>query len=176
MPSRVSIRPPRTSDRDAFLAAVHRSRRLHCPWVYPPNSAVSVQKALKSWRRPGRAAFFVWGKPPNLIGVKGGDLIGVINISEIVRGPLKSAYLGYFAFEPFAGRGLMAEGLRQVITHAFQKLKLHRLEANIQPRNRRSIRLVKRLGFRKEGFSPRYVKIGGRWRDHERWALLAEDW
>jgi ribosomal-protein-alanine N-acetyltransferase len=144
--------------------------------VYLPDSAVSVQKALKRWRRPGRAAFFVWGKPPNLIGAKGGDLIGVINISEIVRGPLKSAYLGYFAFEPFAGRGLMTEGLRQVITYAFKKLKLHRLEANIQPGNHRSIRLVKRLGFRKEGFSPRYVKIGGRWRDHERWALLAEDW
>ena len=70
----------------------------------------------------------------------------------------------------------MAEGLRQAITYAFKKLKLHRLEANIQPGNRRSIGLVKRLGFRKEGFSPRYVKIGGRWRDHERWALLAEDW
>jgi ribosomal-protein-alanine N-acetyltransferase len=55
-------------------------------------------------------------------------------------------------------------------------LRLHRVEANIQPRNRASIALVKSLGFRQEGYSPRYLKIGGRWRDHERWALLVDDW
>jgi len=70
----------------------------------------------------------------------------------------------------------MTEGLQLVLRHAFRRLKLHRLEANIQPANTASIRLVRSLGFRKEGFSPRYLKIGGRWRDHERWALLVEDW
>lgn len=59
---------------------------------------------------------------------------------------------------------------------AFGELDLHRLEANIQPDNERSIRLVVRLGCRREGYSPRYVKVAGKWRDHERWALLAEDW
>lgn len=70
----------------------------------------------------------------------------------------------------------MTEGLRLVITYAFEKLHLHRLEANIQPKNIKSIALVKRCGFRKEGYSPRYLKIGGRWRDHERWTILSEDW
>jgi ribosomal-protein-alanine N-acetyltransferase len=70
----------------------------------------------------------------------------------------------------------MSEGLSKVIEHAFRRLKLHRLEANIQPGNARSKRFAKRLGFRREGFSPRYLKINGRWRDHERWALVAEDW
>jgi ribosomal-protein-alanine N-acetyltransferase len=70
----------------------------------------------------------------------------------------------------------MREGLALVIAHAFGRMKLHRLEANIQPGNIRSVRLVKRLGFKREGLSPRYLKIAGRWRDHERWALLAEEY
>jgi ribosomal-protein-alanine N-acetyltransferase len=102
--------------------------------------------------------------------------VGVVNISEIVLGPFRSAYLGYYAFEPFAGRGLMRKGFELVLTTAFRTLKLHRLEANIQPANLASRRLVKRLGFTREGLSPRYLKIAGRWRDHERWALLSEEW
>jgi ribosomal-protein-alanine N-acetyltransferase len=63
-----------------------------------------------------------------------------------------------------------------VIRLAFRSYKLHRLEANIQPGNHRSIALVRGLGFAREGYSPRYLKIGGRWRDHERWALTVERW
>ena len=70
----------------------------------------------------------------------------------------------------------MTEALQLTLRHAFVKLKLHRLEANIQPENTPSIALVKRAGFVKEGYSRRYLKISGRWRDHERWAILVEDW
>jgi ribosomal-protein-alanine N-acetyltransferase len=104
------------------------------------------------------------------------ELVGVINLNEIVRGLFQSAYLGYYAFEPFAGLGYMSEGLALVLDQAFGELGLHRLEANVQPGNLRSTRLVSELGFRLEGLSPRYLKIGGRWRDHERWAILADDW
>jgi ribosomal-protein-alanine N-acetyltransferase len=102
-----------------------------------------------------------------------GEMVGVVNISEIVRGAFRSGYLGYYAFTPFERRGLMTEGLSLVVDEAFGGLGLHRLEANVQPDNGASIRLVRRLGFRREGYSPRYLKINGRWRDHERWAILS---
>jgi [ribosomal protein S5]-alanine N-acetyltransferase len=70
----------------------------------------------------------------------------------------------------------MTKGLGEVLINAFRSLRLHRLEANIQPGNVKSRKLVQRLGFKLEGYSPRYLKIAGKWRDHERWALTREDW
>jgi ribosomal-protein-alanine N-acetyltransferase len=102
--------------------------------------------------------------------------LGVYNLSEIVRGSFHSAYLGYYAFAPHAGAGYMSEGLAQLLAIAYRGLRLHRVEANIQPSNAPSIALVQRAGFTREGYSRRYVKIAGRWRDHERWAMLVEDW
>ena len=78
--------------------------------------------------------------------------------------------------EEFSRQGYTTEALQLMLRHAFVKLKLHRVEANIQPENAASIALVKRAGFVKEGYSRRYLKICGRWRDHERWAILIEDW
>ncbi len=165
----VLIRRGSLSDEPEFLAAVDRSRRLHHPWVQPPNTPAAYRDYLSKHQEPHGIAFFIWLEASR-------GLVGVVNVSEIVQGCFRSAYLGYYAFVPFAGRGLMKEGLAQVITHAFQVTKLHRLEANIQPANRASKALVKKLGFRREGLSPRYLKINGRWRDHERWAILSEDW
>jgi ribosomal-protein-alanine N-acetyltransferase len=105
-----------------------------------------------------------------------GDLAGVINISEIVRGAFNSGYLGHYAFVPHAKRGHMRHGLQAVLQKAFRLHRLHRLEANIQPGNTASRRLVRRLGFRREGYSRRYLEVLGRWRDHERWAITAEEW
>ncbi len=99
----------------------------------------------------------------------------MVNLNIITYEALCSAYLSYYVVQRFAERGYMKEGLRQVIDVAFGELGLHRLEANIQPGNERSVRLVESLGFQYEGFSPRYLKINGKWCDHERWALLADD-
>jgi ribosomal-protein-alanine N-acetyltransferase len=104
------------------------------------------------------------------------ELAGVININDIVRYAEQAGRLGYYAFTPWAGRGLMREALALVISIAFRELGLHRLEANVQANNRRSIALLEALTFRREGTARGYLKIGNRWRDHERWALLREEW
>ena len=166
---RVFVRPGSLKDEDVFLAAVDRSRKLHHPWVQAPSTSETYRDYLMKRQDPRGAAFFIWTNEPD-------GLVGVVNLDEIVRGCFMSAYLGYYAFVPLAGRGLMRKGLSLIVTHAFTTMKLHRLEANIQPGNTRSRALVKKLGFRREGISPRYLKINGRWRDHERWAILAEDW
>ena len=103
-------------------------------------------------------------------------LIGVFNLSEIIRGSFQSAYLGYYGFASHGGEGYMRDGLQLVLDMVFRTMKLHRVEANIQPDNVRSIALVREAGFIREGFSRRYIKISGRWRDHERWAMLVDDW
>lgn len=91
-----------------------------------------------------------------------------------MRGAFQSAYLGYDVGARFARQGVMTDALRLLLAHAFGPLRLHRVEANIQPGDTPSIRLVQR--FAREGYSRRYLKIGGRWRDQERWALLREVW
>jgi ribosomal-protein-alanine N-acetyltransferase len=163
----VTIRRPSLRDEREFLARVGASRSLHRPWVAPPGDPVAFRRYVRAAREPRFLPYLVCGD---------GDIAGVVNASEIVRGCFHSAYLGFYAFRPFDGRGVMAEGLRLVLSDLFRRERLHRVEANIQPENTRSKALVRRLGFRCEGLSPRYLKIGGRWRDHERWALLAEEW
>ena len=103
-------------------------------------------------------------------------MVGVVNINEVVRGVFQSGYLGYYAFDQFAGQGLMKAGMRQVLDDAFGRLGLHRLEANIQPKNISSIEFIKKMGFRYEGFSKNYLNIRGRWSDHERYAMVCEDY
>ena len=112
-----------------------------------------------------------------LICLKAGDaIVGQITLSQIFRKSFQSAYLGYQLFNGYTGRGYMTEAVRQLLRKAFTELELHRVEANVQPENKASISVLKRNGFRKEGFSKRYLKIGGKWRDHERWAIIKEDW
>ena len=100
----------------------------------------------------------------------------MFTVSQIVRGAFQSAYLGYYAHGRHAGNGYMREALEQLLDHAFGPLALHRIEVNIQPGNAASIALARGAGFRLEGFSPRYLLIGGQWRDHERYAITADEW
>ena len=166
---RVYLRRPAERDRAEFLEGVKASRRLYRSWAHPPSNAREFTQYLRRLRGHDNEGYLVCR-------VEDDAIVGVINVNEIVLGAFQGGYLGYYGFEPYAGEGYMSEGLKLVLRHAFSELGLHRLEANIQPANAASTALVQRAGFRLEGFSPRYLKVAGRWRDHERWAITVEDW
>ena len=165
--SRVSIARGALTDRADLIRANQDSRAHHLPWAEPFTDD---------------AGFDVWfarsltGPNVGLVAreIASARVVGIVNISNIVLGAFRSAYLGYYGMAWCAGRGLMTEAVGMAVRYAFDTLGLHRVEANIQPGNAPSITLVRRLGFTKEGFSPRYLHIGGDWRDHERWARLAD--
>lgn len=158
---------PRMEHAREFISAMQSSRGLHHPWLSAPSDPIAYRNYLERLKRNNEAGF--------LVRLSGNNAIcGVVNLNVITYEALCSAYLSYYAVQEYAQKGYMKEGLQQVIDHAFGEMGLHRLEANIQPGNEASIRLVESLGFECEGYSPKYLKINGKWRDHERWALLAD--
>ncbi|HWL81122.1 MAG TPA: GNAT family protein [Roseomonas sp.] len=166
--SAVILRPARRADAADLIRANRESRALHAPWVQPFTDPAGFEEWFGG---------LATGAQVGLVAreARSGEVVGVVNLSQIFLKGFRSAYLGYYGRSGFAGRGLMAEAVRLALRHAFEEIGLHRLEANIQPGNAASLALVRRLGFRLEGFSPRYLQVGGEWRDHERWAILAEE-
>ena len=166
---RVFLSKPLADCEAEVLEAARRSESLHRPWVFPPRTHEEFESYLERVRSGRTMGFLVRRESDQC-------LTGVINVSEPVMGVFRSAYLGFYAFAGFEAQGYMTEGLSLVLDHAFEELGFHRLEANIQPANLASSALARRLGFRREGFSPRYLMIQGVWRDHDRWAILSDEW
>jgi ribosomal-protein-alanine N-acetyltransferase len=166
---RVSLRRPTKRDLEEFTALNRASVRLHSGLASPPTDAEEFSRFLKRSRRQECACFLICL-------VDGGSNVGSINLSQIFMGGFRNAYLGYYVGAQYSRRGYMTEAIELMLRYAFEDLKLHRLEANIQPENAASIALVKRVGFVREGYSRRYLKVCGRWRDHERWAIISEEW
>jgi [ribosomal protein S5]-alanine N-acetyltransferase len=169
MPIRVELRPPVAADEAAWCALIRGSRDVFAGWFGSPGTPAAFAQYLERSRSPATACRLIWRRDDDA-------LLGAVNLSEIVRGVFQSGYLGYYIGAPYQGQGYMTEALGLMLRLAFGGLRLHRIEANIQPGNTASLALVRRAGFRREGCSARYLKVGGRWRDHERWALVLEDW
>lgn len=164
---RVSIRHPMPDDRDDFLAAARRSRRLHGPWVSAPDTPEAYDAYLARTRRRNQACFLICRNDD-------GAIVGLANLSDIVRSVFQNAYLGYYAFTPYARKGYLREGLELVVAHAFEDLGLHRIQASVRPENVASTELLRGLGFRLESRSPRYLFLDGAWRDHLGFVRLNE--
>ncbi len=165
------IRTPEAGDTAAYAEAVRRSADHIGQWnPVEPDGLADLLKRQGS----GLHTFLI-------IDRETGGMVGKVNVANIVMGRFCNASLGYDSYLPFNGTGRMTEGMRLILDRCFAPqsadgLGLHRLEINVQPDNERSIAMAKRLGFRHEGFSPRMLFLQGEWRDHERFALTAEEW
>jgi [ribosomal protein S5]-alanine N-acetyltransferase len=169
MPIRVFIRNPTEEDCQELLSLRQRSKDFHFPWVFLSVNEKDCKNYINRCQNDDYQGLLICHLNNNKI-------IGVVNFSQIFYGIFQNAYLSYYVGVDFAGKGLMFEGVYLAIDYAFSTLNLHRIEANIQPGNKASISLVKRLGFTQEGFSQKYLQINGKWCDHERWALTVENW
>jgi [ribosomal protein S5]-alanine N-acetyltransferase len=164
---RVWLRPPHLADVEEFLTLVNESRSFHGPWVSSPGTPDAFADYVA--RADGVFAPFL------LCAAPAGRIVGAINVSNICYGNFCSACVGYWIAVGDQGKGLMTEGMALLLDHAFSTMHLHRIEANVQPGNAQSKKLLTRLGFRLEGYSPRFLRINGAWKDHERWAICADD-
>lgn len=163
------LRKPAHADGAEFVARCRASREHLVPWVHPAEDVPAYRSWMAQGRRADAEQFLVCRRNDD-------TLAGFVTLDTIVVGTLQSAAIGWAGFDGSVGHGHLTDGVEMVLEVAFTQLRLHRVEANIQPGNHRSRRLALRCGFTLEGFSPRYLWIDGQWRDHERWAVIVDDW
>ena len=166
---KVFLRHPKPEDFVEFAAMAKKSRKFHNGLVKPPSNQNDFLEYVNRNEKETDRVFLI------CLNIND-SIIGAINLSQIFRKSFQNAYLGYYVGADHAGKGYMTEAISLILKFAFKELKLHRIEANVQLENKASIAVLKKNGFTKEGFSKKYLKIGGKWRDHERWAIVAEDW
>lgn len=173
--ARVFVRHPVESDRAELLAVRVASAAWLRPWdpLPAPGAAGSpqsfVERAIATADTDSVQRHLVCRADT-------GAIVGMCNLSQIFRGPFDNACMGWWRGASGGGRGYMSEGVSLVLRRAFEQLGLHRMEANIMPRNAASKALAARCGFRFEGYSPSYLQIAGVWEGHDRYAMTREDW
>jgi len=173
---RLILRLPRASDAPA-IAAFYRKDFEHLKPFSPPIES-TLDEAYWQTSISFINAEFEAGQSCRVFLYELDDhtVIGVANLTNIIRGAFQACYLGYSIAATHEGRGLMSEALQALIEYAFDELGLHRIMANYMPRNHRSAVLLKRLGFKIEGHAKDYLFINGQWEEHVMTALTNEAW
>lgn len=173
---RYMLRLPRQEDYRQWYALRSASRRFLEPWE-PTWRADEMTQSSFRLRTIRNEQEFASGQsvPLFLFRREREELVGGITVGYIRRGAAQCCMIGYWMGERHAGQGHMAAGVRLVIPYIFTSLQLHRIEAACIPENDRSIRLLEKAGFQREGYLRDYLKINGQWRDHLLFSLLAKD-
>jgi ribosomal-protein-alanine N-acetyltransferase len=174
----VRLRPLRSSDAARWQEIRRRNQAWLGPWdatvpeegaqagEIPPTFSVMVRR-LRTEARAGRVL-------PWVIEFRG-RMVGQVTVGGITYGSLRSAYIGYWIDQEFAGRGITSLAVAMASDYALSTLRLHRIELNIRPENSASLAVAEKVGYRKEGFREKYLHIDGDWRDHITHVLLAGD-
>jgi len=178
--SRIALRAPRAIDIAELRSLLSRNADHLRPWSPSPPPGTNplgftelgrtIAKQRRDWKA-GAAFVFV-----ALLRQAREPIIGRVALTSIARGPWQSAQLGYWIDAANGGRGLMSEGVELALDFAFERLRLHRVQAAVMPHNRPSRRILAKRGFREEGYAERYLRIGGVWEDHVIYGLTAEEW
>ena len=172
----VMLRSPEARDYDQWLALRTQSRphltKWEDDWAAKDVTPAAYRRRLRLWERQRRqaAALSLF-----IVRTDDGALAGGVTLSNIRFGASRSAVLGYWVGAPYARRGYGRIAVDETVSHAFRGLGLHRVEAACQPENEPSARLLKKLGFQREGRARGYLRINGSWRDHDIYALTADD-
>jgi ribosomal-protein-alanine N-acetyltransferase len=176
----MDLRPLAVEDEDAFVRMLRESADAWAPWTPEVDPSLTprgrFERELQRTRLGSRA-----GSHLRLVGVEpGGEIVGLFALNEIVRGVFQSAYASWQVAADRMGAGLGTEGVRALLDVAFAEpdsgIGLHRVQANIMPANGPSLRIAEKVGFRREGLAPRYLRIAGRWEDHVMHGITVEEW
>lgn len=174
--ARTLIRPFEADDAQRLLDYRRRNRAHLAPWEpLREETYFTLEGCLARIGEACALARADQGYPFAVLAPDEARLLACFNFANVVRGAFQACHLGYSIDAREQGKGLMAEALGAGLAWAFGELGLHRVMANYMPRNVRSARLLARLGFRREGYAPQYLKIAGAWEDHVLTAKLRDD-
>jgi len=173
----VLLRSPRLRDGRAWSEIRLRNEIWLNKWEPSSPHSWADRNAVAAWpplvsalRKAGRAGTML----PFVI-TYGGRLVGQVNVSNVVHGVLRSCTVGYWVDAAVAGRGIVPTALALTIDHCFAGVGMHRVEVDIRPENTASLRVVEKLGLRREGYYERFLDIDGAWRDHLAFAITVEE-
>jgi ribosomal-protein-alanine N-acetyltransferase len=173
----IVLRPPRLRDAKTWSEIRLRNERWLVPWEPTSPHSWEDRNAVSAWP-PLHAALKKAARHGTMLPFMvcyGGRVVGQVNVSNIVHGALRSCTVGYWIDNAVAGRGITPTALALAIDHCFGEVGLHRVEVDIRPENGPSLRVVEKLGLRREGFYERYLDIDGGWRDHVAFAVTIEE-
>jgi ribosomal-protein-alanine N-acetyltransferase len=176
---RLVLRVPRTGDVGEIRRLTRHNHAHLRPWNpapppgEDPSSITEVSKTVlrqrRDWKRGVGYVFMLALRDAPA------RFVGKIALNGVMRGAMHGAYLGYWMDVDHVGNGLVTEGIRAVLDWSFGAAALHRIQAAIMPCNERSLRVVEKLGFRREGYAERYLQIAGTWEDHVLFAKTREE-
>ncbi|HTV23190.1 MAG TPA: GNAT family N-acetyltransferase [Polyangiaceae bacterium] len=172
---RFIIRLGRVEDAGAALDYYERNRA-HLAATSPLRAALFYTEEYWRAALPSARAGFEADRQMQCFLFDAERAVGVLNLSNFVRGAFHACHLGYSIDAELQGRGLMTQAVGRVVDFAFTELGMHRVMANYLPDNTRSAKLLERLGFEREGTAKKYLLINGEWRDHVLTARVNDRW